>query len=372
MNRFLIVFLFYCFFPFHVFGAFEGDSLEGKIHEIVQKYHKNYFFHGNVIVKRGDRIIYQNSFGLANESFEVPNTMRSRFMIASVSKQFTAALVMILAQEGLIDIHRPYSYYVPIPKEHMDPKNWERWNKITTYELLTHTAGLYGDVLVTDIYNPGLYESSIAIILDEQLKNYDIFPLSEDKPGYSNFGYMLLAYLAETVSNKGYGVLVKDKIFKPLGMKSSGEYHRMKTTPFMTEGYFYLAGGELNRRCCHDSTSFKGSHSLYSDAEDLIIWLDNLNSENPKVLTRESIELMTKVHVRSEQMTYGFGFHVDKFNGAKRYWHDGFEYGYLSLVSLTPEKDLKIVVLGNRHQMNSIVYNSPYTKSMNDEISQLF
>ena len=164
-----------------------------------------------------------------------------------------------------------------------------------------------------------------------------------------NFGYMLLAHLAEQISGWSYEDLLITKIFIPLGMKSSGEYHRAKNIRLMAEGYWYSDNmNELRRRCCYDTTSFKGAYSLYADAKDLMIWLDNLSSVNPKVLTKESIALMTKAHVGvygQEPTNYGFGFYIDQFNGNKRYWHDGFEYGYLSLVSLTPQKNLKIIIL---------------------------
>ena len=365
-----IMFLFCYLLPFYAFGV---KDLEAEIDEIVQKYHETYSFHGNITVKQDDTMIYQKSLGLAHDSFNVPHTMQSRFMIASVSKQFTAALILVLAQEGLIDIHSPYSRYIPLEKKEMSRETRKKWNRFTIYELLTHTAGLYRDVRTTDFYDPSSYQPYIIVILNRQLEGHDIFQFSGEKPVYSNFGYMLLAYLAEEVSDKKYEDLLKEKIFDPLGMKSSGEYHRMKNIPFMAEGHRYPDNvDELSTRCCKDATSFKGSHSLYSDAKDLMIWVDNLNSTNPKVLTRESIAAMTKVHVHSQRMSYGFGFFVDPFNGSHRYWHDGFEYGYLSLVSVTPEKGLKIVILGNRHDSSVDLSDDYYTKRMNDEISRLF
>ncbi len=368
---FNIVFMFCYLSPLYASGV---NNPEVKIDEIVQKYHKTYSFHGNIIVKQDDRIIYQKSLGLAHDSFKVPHTMQSRFMIASMSKQFTAALTFVLAQEGLIDIHLPYSHYIPLSLRDINPETRKKWNQFTIYELLTHTAGLYRDVQKTDFYDPAMYVPNVGVILIQQLKHYNIFSFSGEEPEYSNFGYMLLAYLAENVSDKSYEDLLQEKIFDPLGMKSSGEYHREKNIPFMAEGYRYPDDVDdlLLKRCCKDATSFKGSSSLYSDTKDLMIWLDNLNSTNPKVLTEESIALMTKVHVHSKRMSYGFGFYVDQFNGSFRYWHDGFEYGYLSLVSVTPEKGLKIVILGNRHDDSADLVNDYYTRRMNDEISQLF
>ncbi len=373
--RFNILFMFFGLFPVNAFGV---DDIKAEIHDIVKKYHRRSFFHGNVMVKQGDEIVYQNSFGLANDSFDIPHTMQSRFMIASVSKQFTAALILILAQEGLIDIYQPYSHYVDFSKEKMIPENREKWDQFTIYQLLTHTAGLYKDVRRTDFYNPAVFEPFISSILGAQLSAHDIFVSSGEGVRYSNFGYMLLAYLAEKVTGKLYEFLLREKIFIPLGMKSSGEYHRMKNIKLMAEGHLYPGGfgfGKLKRRCCHDATSFKGGYSLYSDAKDLMIWLDNLSSEEPKVLTKESIAMMTRAHFEVELyekgVSYGFGLYINQFNGSQRYWHDGFEYGYVSLVSVTPEKDLKIVILGNRHGgIDDFSYG--YTREMNDEISQLF
>lgn len=345
------------------------EHIESRIHHIVQKYHKQHFFHGNIIIKKTDEVVYQNSFGLAHDAFDVPHTIKSRFMIASVSKSFTAALILILAQEGLVDIDLPYSYYIPIKRAH--PETRKHWDTFTVRDLLTHSAGIYDHVRPTEFYQTGSYEPFLSSIVEEQITNYNIFIHPKGLSYYSNFGYMLLAHLAEQVTGHNYEGLLKVKIFIPLGMNSSGEYHRMKNIKFMAEGYLYPDGSDkLRKRCCHDTTSYRGSHSLYSSAEDLMLWLDNFCSQNPKVLSKESIEAITKGHVKvhNKPIYYGFGFFVDEFHNQQRYWHSGFEYGYLSLVSILPEINLKIVILSNRH----IATDGNFIHKMNDEISQLF
>ena len=373
MMSFKILFLFFALFSARAFGM---TDIGTKIHNVVERNHKQLSFHGNVMVKQGDRVVYKNSFGLADDSFDIPHTMESRFMIASVSKQFTAALILILAQEGLIDIYSPYGRYVDPPKN-ISPGNREKWERFTIYELLTHTAGFYKDVRRTNNYHPEVYEPFMSLIIREQFAHYDVFVCSEKEVRYSNFGYMLLAHLAEKVTGKTYENLLREKIFAPLGMDSSGEYHRMKNIKFMAEGHLYSGHvSRLRKRCCHDATSFRGAYSLYSDVGDMMAWLDNLDSEYPAVLTKESVTIMTRSHFEmgsyAKGISYGLGFYVDEFDGNRRYWHDGFEYGYLSFVSVIPEKKLKIVILSNRHRVIDELDSHQHIRKMNDEILRFF
>jgi len=146
-----------------------------------------------------------------------------------------------------------------------------------------------------------------------------------------------------------------------------------KHIKYMVEGYNYLNSvGMLRKRCCYDATSFVGSHSLYSDITDLSLWLENLTSDAPVALSKESIELMTTPQgsMASQDASYGFGFFIDQVNGHKRIWHDGVESGYLSLVSMVPKLGIQIVILGNRHT-SAVDSGDVYTRAMNDEITQL-
>lgn len=352
--------------------AFGDDSPAGRIDQLVQQAHRLQSFHGNIEVRLGDEVLYKNSLGLANVAFEVPNSDRSRFMIASISKQFTAALILHLHEEGTIDIDQAYSDYVPLVEA--DPFTLERWESFTVRQLLSHTAGIMRDVTFSDSFNIETYSSSVATTFFNMVESQNVFKRRQDGNAYySNFGYLMLAHLVEKVTGMYFHDVLKSRILRPLGMESTDQFHRMIAIPMMAEGYQYLDGvSGLRKRCCADASNFIGSHSLYSDVHDLMKWLDELSSEEPQVLSLESYNLMMSpaAELVSENVDYGMGLKIDEVSGLKRVWHDGFEYGYLSVASVVPEIGLKIVILGNRHS-SDVSFGQLYATSLNDDISEI-
>jgi CubicO group peptidase (beta-lactamase class C family) len=214
----------------------------------------------------------------------------------------------------------------------------------------------------------------ISIIVGEMMENHDVFFENPERLShYSNMGYVLLAYLAQEVTGKNYHEALDEYVLEPLDLKSTGQYHRMFAIDWMADGYVIPESGRdsMRKRCCFDTTSFVGSHSLYSDSSDLFLWLQTLMGEND-FLTSESIERMQQAIAPvaySENLYYGFGLFVDEVLGHKRVWHDGFESGYLSLISAIEDINLKIVILGNRHNQN-VYFGQFYTQEMNNEISE--
>lgn len=349
------------------------NQLEDQIHQLVVEAHETHSFHGNIEVRIGQDVIYQNSLGIAVDEFDVPHTNKSRFMIASVSKSFTAAMIMILHEKGKINIDQPYSTYIPAD-DNFHPKTKELWNSFTIKDLLTHTSGTMRDVRFVELYNSEKYEPLLSAVFDNMAEGMNVFSLKRDGYArYSNMGYLMLAYLVEQTTNMNFHDALRIHIFNPLGMNSTGQFHRMFNVKYLVDGYNYIDDvDELRKRCCYDATSYVGSHSLYSDLNDLMLWLDDLFSGDSKILSQDSLDLMTTAlapfKYRTEQ--YGLGLFVDKINGHKRIWHDGFESGYLSLISTMPSLDLKIVVLGNRHK--SEVYDGVlYSQNLNNQITEL-
>lgn len=349
-------------------------TIKQKIDRMVDYYHQSEDFHGNIEVRLKKRTIYKRSLGVANAAFNVQNAPNTRFFIASLSKQFTAALIVILAEEGLFALDDKYSKYLPF-KDGLD-ENKQGWNTMTIRDLLIHRASLIRDV------TPGppfalkeLYSPSLTLLISRLKRNHELFNTKKSGKGhYSNVGYMLLAHLAEEVTNKEFNNLLKDYIFFPLGMKSTGQFHRIRNIKYLAEGYHFVDDdSNLYRRCCDDATTYVGSHGLYSDIDDLFLWLDTIFQQYPSPLGPSAVEQMLMAQIKLEvpySRVYAMGFYIDEVQGLQRYWHDGEDSGYLSLVSTIPEIDLKIVILGNRH--NDIVnVNEYYTLKMNDEISNL-
>ena len=295
-------------------------------------------------------------------------------MIASVSKQFTAAMILKLQELGKLDIHKPLSTYIEPQANSFHPDTLEGWRQVTLHQLMSHTAGAMRDVRFTEYYSNQTYEPFLSSIVLDMARNYNLFPGEIGQQArYSNIGYVLLAYVVESVTKMEFHDALQLYLGLPLALESTGQFHRMFHIKYMADGYNYADGVEdLRKRCCFDATSFVGSHSLYSDVDDLMTWLDDLFSGRSEILTEESIQLMTSAHapMKWSENEYGYGFFVDEVNGVKRVWHDGFEYGYLSLVSVLPELDLKIVILGNRHNAE-VNYNRYYTQELNNKITNL-
>jgi len=343
-------------------------SASDRIDDLANLFHGKYQFHGNIQVRRGGKTVYQGSRGFANQAFQVPHQMNSRFMIASVSKQFTAAAVLKLVEMGQVDLDRTYGDYVPWAGGH--PASEEAWGRITIRELLTHSSGAARDIRPTDTSSMSHYSPILSGIVMDQTRAYNMFPIDKDRREgrYSNFGYVLLANLVSEVSGQEFHQFLKESFFLPLGMNSTGQFHRMFNIQFMADGYNYAdTTGKLLKRCCFDATNFVGSHGLYSDTADLMTWLQDLSSGASKVLSQESIELLWTPAVKmygTEDDFYGFGFHIAEWKGHKVIWHDGMEYGYLSFVLTIPDLDIQVVILTNRHDAESVMFDTPYPEKM--------
>ncbi len=367
----LMLSLLLAYTPSALASSNSSEKVRERIQKIVSYFNNKKSFNGNVEVRKDDDIIYSESTGIANDSFDVPHTMKSRFMIASLSKQFTAAAILKLAEEEKISLDDPYSLYVPWRKRSINSQ--KEWNSFTIKELLNHTSGIVKDIEAGPYSSNEMYKPILSSVVNDMTSSNDIFIYNRsDKGSYSNFGYLLLAHLVEKVSGKYFHEYLSEAFFKPLKMNSTGQYHRMFNIKYMSEGYAITDGtGKLHKRCCLDATSFIGSHSLYSDLPDLMIWLNDIFSGDSKVLSQSSIKKMTNIQsLINPNLTYGYGFVVDEWKGHKRVWHDGMETGFLSIASVIEDLGIKIVILSNKHGAD-VYSETPYPHTMVDQILEV-
>ncbi len=348
----------------------QGSDITKEIKKIVNEYQSSHEFHGNVEVQVSDQIVYSGSHGVANQAFIVDHTKKSRFMIASVSKQFTAAAILLLVQSGAISLDDKYSDYIPWQGKNKESE--ANWDKFTIRQLLTHSARLTRDIRHTPYSSPEAYTPILSLSITNMLNHHNVFSVVDaiEDGVYSNFGYMLLAYLVEKLSKQNFHDFLKENIFKPLGMKSTGQFHRMFHIDFMSDGYNYPDDEtRLHKRCCLDATSFIGSHSLYSDVSDLMIWLNDLTAKDSKILSKTLREEMLTPYIKLAwtENRYGLGVYVDNLDGNKLVWHDGMEYGFLSHIAVIPDLKIKVVVLSNRHDSRAL-QETPYTTVMANTI----
>src|SRR5439155_1001795 len=164
-------------------------------------------FAGAVLVANDGKIEFEKAYGLANMELGVPNTLNTRFHIASVSKPITAAAILLLAQQGRLSVNDPLSKYV---------SDYANGDKITIHHLLTHTSGIR-NVNNFPEYNEKSRQHLTLLQIIELFKNKPLEFTPGEKYSYSNSNYNLLAYIIEKVSGKGYGEFVQEHLLRPAG-----------------------------------------------------------------------------------------------------------------------------------------------------------
>jgi CubicO group peptidase (beta-lactamase class C family) len=287
-------------------------------------------------VIRDGEVIKLAGYGLANVELDVAATPDSVFELASVTKQFTAAAIMLFVEEGRIGLDDPISQYLP-----NTPKAWEA---ITVRHLLTHTAGLPG--LRSGFRS--LYANGVRI----SNRTTEMFAAAVQDPmsfqpgeqwQYSDVGYFLLGMVLEKATGQRYRDLLAERFFQPLGMTSSSVLDQSAIVKNRASGYT-LRNGKLvhiRRVVQNELTSHYG---VLSTVRDLVKW--ELALAAGKVLTRASLEQMWTAVKLNDGSTrpYGFGWIVDEVRGHRFISHDGItgtEY------SRFPDDGLTVIVLTN-------------------------
>ncbi len=180
-----------------------------RMEQLVQSYVAAKQFMGSVLVAKGDQMIFSKSYGFANVEWQVPNSPESKFRLGSVTKQFTAACILMLEERGKLKIDDSIKKYMPDAPA--------TWDKITFFHLLTHTSGIPSFTGFPDYAST----EALATTPEKLVARFRDKPL-EFQPGekwnYSNSGYVLLGYLIEKISGEPYSQFVQENIFTPLGM----------------------------------------------------------------------------------------------------------------------------------------------------------
>ncbi len=255
-----LLFILICFTSCN--GQTKTDKTD-KLDELIGAYSEYGKFNGSVLVAEKGEIIYSKGFGWANVEEEIPNEAETKFRLASVTKQFTAMLILQLVAENKLKLNVPISTYLPdYPKETGD--------MITIHHLLTHTSGIpdftsfagYSEMM-DDHYNP---EELVQLFADSPL---------EFTPGkrfqYSNSGYVLLGFIIEKITAKTYEDVLQEKIFTPLGMTNSGVDHNDTKLRNAAKPYQRL-GIEFQDATYIDMSIPFSAGAIYSTVEDLYLW----------------------------------------------------------------------------------------------------
>ena len=318
--------------PLAVAASAAEQPLTAQARKIVQAYIDRNEFSGTVLVAKDGKPVFREGFGFANRELNVPMTPESVLRLGSITKQFTSASILQLAEQGKLSIDDPVSkYYAAAPAA---------WSKITVRHLLTHRSGIPS---YTGL--PGFFEkqSMFARTPAEIVELTQNMPL-EFEPGaqhaYNNTGYVLLGYIIEKASGQTYADYLQQHIFTPLGLKHTGYDDTRTLLPNRAAGYGVDDGVWFNS----DYISMTLPHaagSLYSNVDDLLTWQEALFSG--KVISPASFAAMTT----DSGNGYGFGIGTGDFQGHKSIRHSGGIPGFSTYMSRFPDDGMTFIVLSN-------------------------
>jgi len=334
-----------------------------KIDEVLSAANKYHLFNGSVLVAENGKVIHKKGYGHANMEWNILNTPDTKFRLGSITKQFTAALILQLVDEGKVKLDGKLSDYLPAYRKDVG-------DKVTIHQLLNHTSGIPS---YTSVANFFANVSRNPFTVDDFVKQFASSDL-EFEPGskysYNNSGYFLLGAIIEKVTGQSYDKALKSRILDPLGMKNTGYDLHSPVIEKRAAGYERFGNGYRNAPYLDMSIPYAAG-SMYSTVDDLYLWDQALYTD--RVVSAQSKALMYKPALAD----YAYGWVVNKAefgNGApatERIMHGGGINGFNTLIIRYPQQKHLIVLLDNTSQGESldrlqdsitrILFNHPYT-----------
>ena len=315
-------------------GCTVGATKVSDVDSILQAY-QGAVPGASVLVLRDGEALVRKGYGLADLEKNVAATPATNYRLASVSKQFTAAAILLLVEDGKLSLDDPIRKWLPSLPAVADP--------ITVRHLLTHSSGLidYEDVMPAGL-NYQLRDSDVLDLLARQQRLY-FHPGSAWR--YSNSGYALLALIVERASGTFYFRFVAQRIFKPLGMDTTQAYARERGVVANRAWGYSEVDGRWTRTDQSLTSAVLGDGGIYSSIDDLAKWDAALYDD--RLLSDASRELAFTPWVKSDDpaVAYGFGWRIT----GDTQWHSGESIGFRNVYVRWPRQKLSVIVLTNRN-----------------------
>ena len=308
----------------------EMDWLSGSAAELMEEPVSAAGFSGAIALAAGEGVVWKNAYGTANRESNLPFSTATPTYLASVSKQFTAASILLLQQDGKLCIEDPVSLYLSGLPEYME--------EVRIRHLLQHTSGIQ-DYYQLVSPTPGFTNRDVLAIV-QNLDGLKFTP--GDRHEYSNTGYVLLSQIVESVSGISFGDFVTRNIFDKLGMYSSAVLDEASELP-SGKAISYPEEGKV----ADYSFRTTGGGGIYSTADDLLRWHRAL--KNGKVIRRDLLEQeawQPAVLQNGDTSFYGLGWRIDP-EEAGVVWHDGTLEGYRTFFLHDDRRNLAVIVLNN-------------------------
>ena len=304
-------------------------------------------FSGAVLLAHDGRPVFREGYGLANHELNIANTSKTKFRLGSVTKQFTAAAILLLEERGKLKVADPVDKYL---------SDWPKaWNEVTIHHLLSHTGGLprlTNQVLldvsglsrgsppqfraIRDLHKPG-----------EELQQLDF--KSGEKFAYNNNGYIVLGLLIEKVSGKPYCDFMREEVFRPSGMTDTDCEEPRMILKQRASGYTRIDGTIANAGYI-DMRFPGGAGAIFSTVDDLLLWGRVLASDR---LLSAGAKAKLFTMVKSD---YAYGWWIQTKFKRRVEWHRGTVSGFMAMIARYPDEGLFIAVLSNfeRTQVRAI------------------
>lgn len=326
INRYLGILSFFAvWFSLSVSGF--AQRIEPNVEEFMRTAIERSHFQGSILIARDGKVLVSKGYGMANAEHAVPNSPHTKFRIGSLSKQFTALAILMLQEQGRLNVQDPMCKYLP-----QCPESWQR---ISIHHLLTHTSGIQ-DI---DYIQARIPSMSVANTI-ERLKDKPL----EFTPGklfsYSSSNYILLGHIIEKASGEQYETFVRRHIFEPLAMNDTGYDDNRRILKNRAAGYSMRGGTLINAAYVEMSIPFAAG-GLYSTVEDLYKWDQALYTNN--LVSKQSLDAMFTPYKGG----YGYGWYIGEQFNRRFISHSGWIDGFHAFIGRFPDDKLTVIVLSN-------------------------
>ncbi len=353
MKRILIILFAPLLLSLNIFAQ-NFDELEKTIQAEMKE--KNAVGAAIAIVK-GDKIIYAKGFGAANAETNAAVTADTLFQVGSITKTFTAAMILSLAEEGRLKLDEPIGVYA----KNLSPK----LAKITLNQLLSHTAGIIDEPDEFGAAN----EDAMATYIRSWKNDYALFDAGEVF-SYSNSGFALAGFTAQEAVGKSYTDLMQEKIFAPLKMRSATFRPTVAMTFPLAVGHTWKPNEKPNVvRPLPQDTRLYPAGTFYASLNDLArfatAFLNGGKIDGEQIIKPAVFEKMSAPHAKqlsaADDSSYGYGLFMNTSRGVRQVWHDGSMTGYVAQIKFIPEQRVAVIILGNT---NNIVLNKTQERAL--------
>lgn len=342
-----------------------AQSHKDKIDELLLKYQEYHQFNGSVLVADKGEVVLRGGYGMANMEWDIPNDAETKHRLGSISKQFTSMLIMQLVQEGKLKLDAPVTTYLEdYPKKTGDI--------ITIHHLLTHSSGIPNYTSFPNFFDEKSRDPYKVEVFIGEFSDLELEFEPGSKFSYSNSGYFLLGAVIEKVTGNSFEQELQAKIFTPLKMNNSGFDHHATILKKRAAGY-EKNGSNYRNAAYIDMSIPYAAGSLYSTADDLLVWDQALT--NGDLLSKENHTIMFSQQISAWGGSYGYGWGVQKrFSESKKdtvmeYSHGGGINGFNTLITRVPAEQNVVILLNNTggaalnditRAINAILDDKPY------------